>query len=106
MAEGRDDEPPVGADEIPPARTEAKDSERSGVHIRAVPMAEDSCEGPIPETAEEETFEIDPGIDLEALPRGTTIGRHVLLGDMGASRHGVIYAAFDPDRDGKVALRL
>ncbi|HET6584306.1 MAG TPA: hypothetical protein VFG69_12675, partial [Nannocystaceae bacterium] len=62
MSEGRDDEPPAGTDESPPARTEAKDSERSGVHIHAVPKAEDSCEEPVPdsETAEEETFEIDP----------------------------------------------
>src|SRR5689334_7581977 len=98
MAEGRDDEPPEGSEDAP--------AERSGVHIRALPKADESCEEPVLGTADEETFEIDPGIDLEALPRGTAIGRDVLLGQMGTSALGVIYAAFDPDRDGKVALRL
>ncbi len=98
MAEGRDDEPPEGAEDAP--------AERSGLLIRALPKAEESCEEPVLGTADEETFEIDPGIDLEALPRGTTIGRFVLLGSMGTSPLGVVYAAFDPDRDGKVALRL
>ena len=109
MADSRDDEPPEESGEAPTVRPESRDSERSGVHIRAVPSvpsADESCEEPVLGTAEEETFEIDPGIDLESLPRGTTIGRHVLLGNMGRGRLGVVYGAFDPDRDGKVALRL
>lgn len=60
--------------------------------------------------SEEDAPEHDAGFDLdgpvEDLPRGTTLGRYVLLGRVGEGAMGVVYAAFDPDLDRKVAIKL
>jgi tetratricopeptide (TPR) repeat protein len=55
-------------------------------------------------TEPDETFEFEPRV--EDLPRGTTLGRYVILGRIGEGGAGVIYAAFDPDLDRKVAIKL
>ncbi|HWB75287.1 MAG TPA: serine/threonine-protein kinase, partial [Nannocystaceae bacterium] len=56
--------------------------------------------------ADEETFELGPFVDIAALPRGTTIAGHVLLGRLGEDGLGPIYTAYDPEADRKLALRL
>ncbi len=38
--------------------------------------------------------------------RGETVGRYVVLGEIGAGATGVVYAAYDPDLERKVALKL
>jgi tetratricopeptide (TPR) repeat protein/tRNA A-37 threonylcarbamoyl transferase component Bud32 len=42
----------------------------------------------------------------EQLQRGTTLGRYTVLGKVGAGGMGVVYAAYDPEIDRKVAIKL
>jgi formylglycine-generating enzyme required for sulfatase activity len=44
--------------------------------------------------------------DLDILPRGSTIGRYLVLERLGAGAMGVVYAAYDPELDRKIALKL
>ncbi len=43
---------------------------------------------------------------LDDLPRGTTIGPYVILSRLAAGSIGTAYAAFDPQRDRKIALKV
>lgn len=71
-------------------------------------MADTSTLGPNTGTA------TDPGSDLEAdrdlapavLPRGFLIGRYVVLEQIGLGGMGAIYAAYDPELDRRVALKV
>src|SRR6476659_5951064 len=42
----------------------------------------------------------------QALPRGATIGRYIVLGLVGRGGMGEVYAAYDPELDRKVAVKL
>jgi tetratricopeptide (TPR) repeat protein/predicted Ser/Thr protein kinase len=44
--------------------------------------------------------------ECEWLGRGARLGRYVILGAVGAGGMGVVYAAYDPELDRKVALKL
>jgi hypothetical protein len=44
--------------------------------------------------------------DAQELAPGALVGRYVLLGRVGAGNMGVVHAAYDPDLDRKVALKL
>jgi formylglycine-generating enzyme required for sulfatase activity len=52
------------------------------------------------------TQEARPGPDGETLPPGSLVGRYVVLNRLGAGGAGIVYSAFDPDLDRKVALKL
>jgi serine/threonine protein kinase/formylglycine-generating enzyme required for sulfatase activity len=44
--------------------------------------------------------------DLDVLKRGATVGRYLVLERLGAGAMGVVYAAYDPELDRKVAIKL
>ncbi|MBC8073665.1 MAG: serine/threonine protein kinase, partial [Deltaproteobacteria bacterium] len=46
------------------------------------------------------------GLDDDDLPRGTVLSRYVILQRIGAGGMGVVYAAYDPQLDRRVALKL
>jgi serine/threonine protein kinase/tetratricopeptide (TPR) repeat protein len=48
----------------------------------------------------------DASGDLELLARGSTVGRYLVLERLGAGAMGVVYAAYDPELDRKIALKL
>lgn len=56
---------------------------------------------------------VDASIDLEASPsgevsleRGDRVGRYLVLARIGAGGMGVVYGAYDPDLDRRVAIKL
>ncbi len=47
-----------------------------------------------------------PGADASDLPTGASLGRYTILQRLGAGAMGVVYSAFDPDLDRKVAIKI
>jgi serine/threonine protein kinase len=76
-------------------------------------MDSEESQGPGPaETPETETVRWSgqptqsPLPEPEPLARGTQVGRYVLLDAVGSGGMGVVYAAYDPELDRKVAIKL
>jgi predicted Ser/Thr protein kinase len=54
----------------------------------------------------EENVAPEPEAESEQLPRGTNLGRYVLLDRIGRGGMAVVYAAYDPELERKVAVKL
>jgi len=72
------------------------------------PEGESSGPAQSPFALDEESVSppIGAEVPIRNLPIGTTMGRYVILGEVAHSGSGVVYAAFDPELDHKIALKL
>lgn len=59
-----------------------------------------------PDSAEQSFAEARASGPVQVLSRGTSLGRYVVLEALGTGGQGVVYAAYDPQLDRKVALKL
>jgi serine/threonine protein kinase len=53
-----------------------------------------------------EARRIGAGTEQMVMPRGTPLGRYILLEPLGSGGLGVVYAAYDPELDRRVAIKL
>jgi tetratricopeptide (TPR) repeat protein len=49
---------------------------------------------------------VPDGPDVERLERGTNVGRYIVIDVLGEGGMGVVYSAYDPELDRKVAIKL
>jgi tetratricopeptide (TPR) repeat protein len=75
------------------------------------PVTTQSGEAAPPESGQQQSGEDGPAVAapvdiLDVLARGATVGRYLVLERLGAGAMGVVYAAYDPELDRKIALKL
>jgi tetratricopeptide (TPR) repeat protein len=74
--------------------------------LRAQAMAIEAEAEPTRVVGPPSPLDAQPPPPPEALPRGTSVGRYLVLERLGAGGMGEVYAAFDPQLNRKVALKL
>ena len=56
--------------------------------------------------SDDATIGATPRVRIEELERGATFGRYIVLDRLGAGAMGVVYSAYDPELDRKVAIKV
>jgi tetratricopeptide (TPR) repeat protein/predicted Ser/Thr protein kinase len=70
-------------------------------------MEEADATVPTPATVDDTGSATDgPGVPAGDIETGTSVGRYIVLSTLGKGGSGVVYAAFDPRLDRKIALKL
>jgi serine/threonine protein kinase len=68
--------------------------------------ADEKIDGASAETVTAAPGSARPGPQGAGLPRGTAVGRYVILRQLGGGAIGVVYAAYDPELDRKLAIKI
>ncbi len=105
----------MGDGHLPPERLRLADdglalTEQAHIDVCAECQAERvRLRPPDPAAGEATGMELPPAtpaVDDSVLARGTNIGRYVVLGPLGTGAMGVVYTAYDPELDRRLALKL
>jgi eukaryotic-like serine/threonine-protein kinase len=80
----------------PPAANDARSESTLSSDSSALSTHESGDDGPA----------VGTDLDVEVFARGATVGRYLVLERLGAGAMGVVYAAYDPELDRKIALKL
>src|SRR5262245_39906668 len=97
-----------GSDELEPNPAMLADTERPAVHMSDRGARPTSPE-PSPDDTQRPTDAGDEELAVERkrdLEHGSRVGRHVLLRCIGKGGMGIVHAAYDPELDRKVAVKL
>ncbi len=90
--------------QLPPEQADALQAHIQGCELceMRVSMARESVEGST------DTSDVDGDVDPDEpdLAKGTSLGRYLVLDRLGAGGMGVVYLAYDPELDRRVAIKL
>ena len=80
--------------------------ERARIYLRPPRQRDWKIWSGVREESREFLVPWEPTWPYDALTRGSTIDRYVVLERLGAGGMGVVYAAYDPELDRRVAIKL
>ena len=101
-------DPPKGSEpDQPEPESESSSADQPADLLRVEGLVPLPVAAPLASEADDvDADEYSGGYGVEALPRGTQLGRYVLLGRVAGREGAVVYGAYDPEEDRKVLLKL